>query len=640
MPDTQVAVEVKEETIVVAGSVELTTTELAIQEEEKQMADKSYELLRGEIATWLKIAIESGNTLLTQKPMSYDAAIGAISYTPIAYDLWLSALPDHAQQHYNCSHCRTVWDDLFNIVVMDTGGALSFPAVQAFLTFRNDPVISKIFTNAPGGAEAFITYLKTIGSIAGRIYFPLPKIDLNLSMDRTSGGFNHFAAAPEEVIVKYNDEHMTFNDFKYIDTLFDKFINKDLNTTTLDKLFKYVKVELSKDTTESMTAANTALDRATDLLAVINQTRLLEKTRRMGIPYLWSCMQVKKNDWLRHVGNSVLNIVIDGYFTLKDHDNMEEGLVHIKRLLSTAMAVETYKVKTAEAPLASLEQAYKFLVESGYQNTLKRRLMLISEVESIVWKETLSSDLEVQGTGKEENTETDTELENIFKEMSLKKDHKASIENKLSGLLDSPVGRKSCSIQTFVETLDTIQSLSLNPAGNSFLLIPFFCTTAVGEGEHDELLNFDTRIGKYASGLMSSVGYTYSTIQQIARNGETPGSPDAPQLEDIPVTAIFTSKPGAVNDGETECNHVLNITNVGSNFQLSMVQHGSCILGSMIKSEFYGMSGPLVEMSKKFELVATDRPNTAGGVYLVPGAVLNVKYKDGSRELVQLTSFK
>ena len=68
---------------------------------------------------------------------------------------------------------------------------------------------------------------------------------------------------------------------------------------------------------------------------------------------------------------------------------MEAALTNVKRLLTMATDGLNYKQKTAEAPVAAVEQAFKFLEEKGLKGTMERRLLPLSEVQSVIWKATM-----------------------------------------------------------------------------------------------------------------------------------------------------------------------------------------------------------------------------------------------------------
>lgn len=587
-------------------------------------ADESYERLRDAIGDAVTAAITSGKVLLIQKSTLVDQETQTVlATTPVAFEAWRQALPESTQQHYNCQHCNQVWNELFNIAVVDEVDGhvkLVYPALQALLSVKDDPILAKFFASAP---EGFEVYLEEFGSIKGRTYFPLATLPLQLSSEPT-GHWNHFYAASLEQLNAYNDQLQIFNDYKYVDNLFGQFLAKEMNVDQLGLLFTYLKKELQNESKEKYLTANTALLNSDKLLKIIEKTRQYQNEARIGTPYLWSLLMRRENSWLRHINGSVLGIVLDGARSLSDETiTVAAAVSRMKSLLVTATDTENYKVKTAPVASATTEQVYKYLVENNLQATLQRRMMSFGEMQNKVWEE---PSLEIP---LEAPAETTSALDKVFKKVQENKDAEKQTTNYLESMVHAQSTSKCISLAAFIQELDTVQSLELTLNLNMGY-IPLFVTTAVEEGDHDKLLRFEKNLGPYAHILSSQRPVrahevmSYASIDNIFKD----------KYSKLIVTNIFKS--------ESADNSVffVGIAHIAENFSQLVSGNGSCILGTMIKSEHYGLSGAIVELSKGFQLENNNPPGQcAGGLQMTTGQEYAVQYKDGTKAKVVISSY-
>lgn len=594
-------------------------------EEEILSADASYERLRKAVGDAITAAIKSGKVLLQLKKNGIDNT-GPLGAAVIAFPVWHGALPHSTQQHYNCRHCQAVWEELFTISILEDDGKRVYPAVQALLSIKDDPVVANILANAP---EGFEKYLEDFVSLPGQVTLPIANFPLNLS-DEDVGGWSHFYAAPKEVLQEYNDKHAAFLDFYYIDQMLGEFTHKKLNVASLTLLFTYLKNELLVESKKTALTGSSALDRSDELVKIIAQTRFHEANGRLGAPYLWSILQRKENSWLQHVQKSMLGIVLKGFTELQDSSDVEASVASIKKILVRASKLDTFKVKTGEVAAATVEQAYNFLVENNMKSTLIRRIMDTDEVESRIWGEAVP-----EAATTQEPSGTPQDLDAVFKRLQESKDKAVNTENQLSALVGNQVFHEKMSLEAFIATLGDVSTMQLVLQPNAGY-IPIFITTAVEDGDHDDLLKFDTICGKYASLLASQNAVPVREILQYA-NFDQVSTANAK----LTVTAVIKR---LTNNHDTDqgYSYVLNIPHVAENFSKTVAAYGSCVLGTMIRSEYYGLSGAITEMSRQFAM----QPNpsgagkAAGGLQFTAGMQVEVVYKDGKHGFVTITSSK
>jgi hypothetical protein len=203
---------------------------------------------------------------------------------------------------------------------------------------------------------------------------------------------------------------------------------------------------------------------------------------------------------------------------------------------------------------------------------------------------------------------------------------------KLAGKVDSFVKDHYMSAHAFFASLDQYAEVAISI--NTPALLPVLVTTAIADGKHDELLNFDKSIHKYASVLQPAKAIPTSVVFHLAEIVNEGWS--AMHLPRVPVAGIFESNRLAGEDP----NYVFQINNVAFNFYESLKGHGTCILGSMLKSEHFGLSRAVVELARTMEMNIDAGKQAAGGVFMQLGMVLDVVRKDGGKEKITITSVK
>lgn len=587
------------------------------------IAETSYQRLRDAVGRYVEAAIQCGKLVMREKVEAVPGSGGTMYlYGPVQFSHWQAHLPEAAKQYYNCDYCKQVWANLSTLAVMDEDGNLYYPVAAAFLECADDPVVAELFKNYPEVKEACAITNKRRATL-----YPVDKLS-DQFLEKEVGGFCHFFGARDsDVIRDFNKAHHAMNDQMYIKGLFEQFVSTEINLPLLAKIFKYIEKEVGEK-------EHTALSRADDLVKAIAAVRRAQNLSGRGYLYLWALLHKRENSWLAHVNGSLLGIVLDTAISLKDKDDMEAALTNVKRLLTMATDGLNYKQKTAEAPVAAVEQAFKFLEEKGLKGTMERRLLPLSEVQSVIWKAT------VQESVAEPEKEVSA-ADQAFNKLMANKDKDAQSNKKMDEILGNIDVEKRMSLSSFINNLDAYASLSFAPATKS--LVPIFITSAVTEGNHDELLTFADGIGEYASMLNTPRPYAYPAMVDFA--GLSKAKFDGSTLTrmmagnynvDIPISAIFfaNQRPGG------DRIFTAHIDNFVSNFQATLLEHGSCILGTMIKSEHFGMSRALVELSKQIPLRTEAGASAAGGAMLHGGSgtVIKAILKDGTRETIYLTS--
>ena len=596
-------------------------TENSAQATAMAVAETSYQRLREAIGRYVTAAIQSGKLVVQEKVQPVPGSGGTmVTYGPVQFSHWHAHLPEEAKQHYNCRYCRSLWAGMSTLAVMDADGNLYYPVAAAFLECSDDPIVAKLFENYPEVREACCNADRRNIQV-----YPMDRLSEQF-IEKEVGGFRHYFGVQDKDIIRlFNKDHQAFNDQMYIKGLFEQFISTEINLPLLAKLFQYIKKEIGEKD-------HTALGRADQLIEVIGSIRRAQNLSGRGYVYLWALLHKKENSWLQHVNGSVLGIVLDTAIDLKDKDNMEVALMQVKRLLQEATDGKNYKQKTAEAPVAALEQAFKFLEEKGMKGTMERRLFPLSEVETIAWREQAEVLAPVaQQPGA-------MAADDAFSKLMEKKDPDAQANKKMDELLGNVNVRKQMSLVAFIKNLDAYASLSFSPASSQ--LWPVMTTGAVTEGNHDELLNFAEGIGKYTTLLNTPRPYIYAAMAGLAGLNPIKPSPIGmftPQVPaDLPISAIYYA--GKTDEDAAKRTYVANIEGFAANFQQTVREHGTCILGTAIRSEHFGMSRALVELSKQIPLNTDAGVGAAGGAILAPGAVINAVLKDGTRETITIAS--
>lgn len=572
------------------------------------MAETSYVGLSELIGKKITEAIESGKILVQEKPtVMADHSEGTIySYGPVDFGHWHMSLPQSRQQHYNCDYCKQAWPVLTSIAILNDDGSLTYPLHEAILEFQHDPIVAKMLRDFPS--------MRDISKRRASV-LPLGRIS-GVVIKQQVGGFDHFHGCERSVWEAYNAAHTSFADIKYVQTLFDKFSSKDLNPIILEKIFQYVKGQKGM-------REDTALSRADELVALLKQIRKMMETSPYAFTYLWSLLQKNDKAWLRHAYSSMLGMVLDAAVEMRDTDNMELALVRVKELAAKAAAPENYKNKTAEASEASLDQCVKFLHENNFQGSLSRRLLPLEEVNDVFW---IQSEPGADQPAVEEKPMS--ALERARQQLKTKRDPDTSTISKLDEILGKVVNEKRMSVSAFIDGLADYATLAVSH--ETVVLAPVFVTGAVEEGNHDGLLNFDKRINEFGSLLQAPQPIPYQYVASLAEM--EPGM--LPMAPEIPVMAVFKSNRITSN----EVYYVLHVENVGFNFQQAMVKHGTCIMGSMIKTEHFGYSRAIVDLSRNMQMNVDAGKSAAGGIFLMVGTIFNAVRKDGTKEKIILTS--
>jgi hypothetical protein len=595
--------------------VEGTTDTAALLRNE--IADASYERLRKAIGEKVTAALTSGKILITQRPteIQTDKDSSVASFGPIDYHHWHLALPQEAQQTYRCNHCAQAWSIMTSLAVLNEDGSVTRPLAEAILECSDDSVVTAMFEQHPdvkANLENLATYRAQFLPLAGlpsHLLFEGEDVD----------GYEHFFGATKDVVKAFNAQLEQFGDLNYIQTVYTKLTSQRLHPELLAKIFKYVEIKLPN------VREDTALTRAPALVELIKTIRTMESNGGRGFLYLWSMLIKKENGWLRHLYKSVLGIVLDATVEMNDVDNMEMALLRVKELMGKATADENYKNKSAPASDQGLDGAVKFLSDNGFTTSLNRRLLPLEEVTSVFW------------TMQDPKAETPVVVE---KPLSKLEQARASLKNqrdpaatgaaKLDEILGKHVEQVDMSVAAFIENISNYASLAVSYRVTG--MIPVFVTGPEEEGDHDQLLNFDKGVHPHAHLLAMSQPMTYQQLAQMAE--VEPGV--LPLPKELPVLAMFRSK--RFDDGDT--NYVLHLENLGFNFWKMMEKHGSCILGTTIRSEHFGHSRALVDLSRNIPMDTTAGRSTAGGVFLRVGTVFNAVRMDGTREEITLTSVK
>lgn len=600
---------------------ELSEQEIADREAAHAVSEESYQTLRSAVARQLSIAIKSGKVLLQEKAVEI---AGHVVAGPISFATWYSALPELAQQFYNCRHCRSMWQLLGSYATLDSKGHIEYPAVTALLENMDDPIVAKIFANSP----SLLGDLRDNGKLRTVHYMPVGLLPETLGISE-AGGFGHFYAASPETIQQYNSGRAFFNDLEYVKNLFSNMVDPRMNPESLRKLFVYVKNAIGEKD-------YTALSRSEAFCDLVASVQAIEKSAKLGMVYLWSLLQEVKYNWLKHVGGSVLGVVVDSYFDLKGSDNMERGLHQVKQLLSLITSAENYKQKSAVASEASLDQCFEFLAANKLHSTLERRLLPFTEVLSVIWEPT-----HAEPTDEDPGTEVEAQpsaLEVAYKALKEKKNENLQADKALDALVSNSKAHDEISAAAFVRMLPNIAELSL--MHKTIAVNPFIVTGAVGEGDHDKLLTFDDSVGKHASliGVTTPLSFNDALFLSHPDGDFDPRSPTARKI--IEVEAVFTTS--RFRDGSSESElpalPVFQIRNFAYNFQKLQAAHGSCILGTMVRSEHFGYSRSLTELACKIPMVTHAGGNAAGGVFMQIGLVFDVLFKDGKRSEITIAT--
>lgn len=591
-------------------------TDPAVLQAETVVAENSYQRLREIIGRKVTEAIQSGGVLVTEKPelVGNDHNGDIYRYGPIGFDGWQKFLPRSAQQHYNCRHCEQVWIEMTSLAVMAKDGTLTYPLAQAIAECGDDPVIASLFAKYPMVKDAVSDTANRRATVS-----PVPRLS-NLLVKKPVGGFDHFFGADAEVIHAYNAAHSPFNDLEYVKKLYDQFISPDLHPLILQKIFNYVKHEKWSEADEY-----TALSRSDEVVALVNHVRDMATRSGRGMIYLWSLLQKTENRWMGHINGSLLGIVLDAAVEMKDTDNVEMALTRVKELITTATKPGNYKVTSAPASDNHLDQTIKTLTAAGMENMLSRRLMPLDEVQSVIW---VQSEPNTPAAPVDEKPISG--LLAARQRLKEKRDPASATISKLDEIMGKQVKNVDISVQSFIENIGDYASLSVPHANVG--LYPVFVTTSLVDGEYDAAMHFNKTIGKHAHILQTPTPMAYQTVASMAEcNAE--GLPFAPE---IPVLALFKSnyRPGS------ETTFVLHVENVGYNFHQMMEKHGTCILGTSLTSEYFGMQRAILDLSRTMEMNTDAGPGTAGGIFIKVGLILNAVRKDGTKERIQLTSVK
>jgi hypothetical protein len=312
---------------------------------------------------------------------------------------------------------------------------------------------------------------------------------------------------------------------------------------------------------------------------------------------------------------------------------MGRVLLAVKNQLAMATDSDNYKIKTAESNEAELKQAYDFLKENNLQGTLSRRLVKFDEVQSIIWRPTEEAEEEVKAAAG-------SALDAAFGALSEEKDPRKAAHAKFDEMLDKQEVTVRMSLQSFVEQFEEIATLSLSREITMAQVL--FVSGPAEEGDHDKLLSYDLQIGKHFSLLAATKPYPFSMVYALAGLGaeefkqraETEDFRVAPK--DIKIDGVFRSR----RFEQGEYNYAMQVNGLGSNFYHMLRQHGTAVLGSAIRSEHFGMSRAIVELSKKMTMDVSAGEEAAGGIWLAPGQCFHVVKKDGTRHFVVLTSLK
>lgn len=573
---------------------------------EMQKADASYELLRATISKKVTEALQSGKTLVQEKAAYGDKpGDNIVSYGPVNFSDWHLALPASQHQHYNCDYCKNVWSYLAGLGVMDENGKITYPVLEALREIEGVDEVAK-------------KALEQRSERQRPSYMPIYGLPSTRLEKQIVGGFGHFYGVEDAALVdEFNGKHVPFADIKYVDHLFQQIIAQELNVDLLAKVFVYVKANIGEQ-------EHTALGRSDDLIKLITDVRRVQKESRNGPLYLWSLLQVKSNSWMHHINGSVLGIVLDVVLELKDSEDMAGVLTSVKALLAKATSAVNYKQKTAEAPQAAVEQAVKFLTERGLRSTLERRLLPLSEANQIVWK---AGSAVVEDTSAEAAQPTSA-LDVAFGELTKEKSPELKTAAKMDDILGDVEVRKTVSLEEFVRLLPTFKSLSI--LSDTAMAMPVFATAAAGDGDHAQLLKFidglhDTSL---LLGIPQPCQYHY-----VAQLSNVP----SPYVGPIEVSAVLRTKS---QFGDNDDGYILNVEGFAARFYETLRVNGTCILGTNICSEHFGMSRALVELSRKIPMNVDAGDQAVGGVLANTGMTVLAKLQDGTSQRITITSRK
>ena len=589
----------------------------AVEQVRSEIADTSYERLRKAIGEKVTAALESGKIIITERPtpIQTDKDSSIASFGPIDYFHWHLSLPQEAQQTYRCNHCAQAWCIMTSLAVLNEDGSVYRPLAAAVAECSDDPIVAAIFNEYPDVKAALENPAERRAQ-----YLPLAGLPAHLLFDDKDGdGYEHFYGASKELIKAFNARLEQFGDLNYVQTVYTKLTSPKLHPEILAKILKYVEIKLPN------VREDTALSRAEALVDLVKKVRTMDANGGRGFLYFWSKLIQKENGWMRHMYKSVLGIILDAAVEMNDTDNMEMALLRVKELMGKATSDENYKNKSAPASEQGLDVTMKFLSENNFATSLNRRLLPLDEVTSVFW-----TTQEPQAIAPAAEEKPLSKLELARATLKKQRDPANNAVSKLDEILSNHVERVDMSAAAFIENIGNYASLSISNRVPG--MIPVFATGPEEEGDHDLLMNFDKGVHPHAHLLAMSTPLTYQQLGQMAE--VEPGA--LPLAKELPVLAVFRSK--RFDEGDT--NYVLHLENLGFNFWQMMEKHGSCILGTTIRSEHFGHSRALVDLSRNISMDITAGKNTAGRVLLRVATIFNAVRMDGTREEITLTSVK
>ncbi len=583
-----------------------------------ERAAASYSTLRPLIAKYL---VEALRLVTAGEAVLLEEQLKGKQEAPISFSMWRRALPEAAQQYYNCNTCRQLWAKIGSLCLLSPDGTITYPMVQAFGEAADtDGIAAQVLLSAASADRAKPRFI------------PATYLDYDALKKKEVGGFDHFYAFEDTeehgVTVRgYNDSLLTFNDVAYVEVLFKQMLSPNMNPDTLEKVFIYIERELGK-------LEHTAFRHRTELVKIVREVRAIGEKSSMAMVYLWALTNRLQLGWLHHVNKSVLGIVLEGVSRMKDA-SPTQVLMHVKEQMAQATAAENFKQKTAEAPEAAIQQTFKFLSENNLKGTLLRKLMHINDVKSAVW---LAPEQRVGVAEHAQLTEpqqpVEASLDNAFAAVLKEKNGEAQLNAELDAVIGAQVVQRGCSMLKFIEDLPKFREISLNAMNSQGL--PVLATDAAAEGDHDELMEFDKEIGEYATLLSTAQPYPYPALYSLAKyDPENEGSLRVGRPQALPVQAVIKSH--RVKDADPSW--VLHIENFAQNFAQGLKEHGSCVTPSAIRGKHYGMAASLQELSRKVPLQATAGRKAVGGVYIMPGLIFDVVTLDGGKETIKLTSY-
>jgi hypothetical protein len=594
----------------VNDAAELSSQDLQLKQDHDD-ADRCYDRMRDAIGRHFEAALTSGKHIVVEKAQ-YGSAPGdlTMSYGPFNFDDFRLALPASTHQYYNCSHCRQVWSQMSGIAVLDDNGVITYPLVDALKEVaQGDPFAARLLDKL-GERKAQRAILTPVSSLS------------QVVLENDVGGWSHFYGLKHGVHLReFNEGLRPVFDFEYVQTLFQRFVTNELNTDLLAKIFTYIEVQIGKQ-------EHTALVHGERLVQLILDTRRVQDKTGRGLLWLWSTMQRRQNSWMRHINGSCLGIVLDGEREVKaDPSKMALILGNVKTLLASATDPENHKQKTAPSKEASFDQAVAFLMERGLKDTMRRRLMRLDEVQSVLWsvEDALRNKSDFEPTVPEGYDPVAQAIAGLKVEKNTDLNAGAEMD-KLLGNVNVQV---SMSVLAFIAGLDNFESLRLSQLNVN--AVAALVTTAATEGDHDQLLTFDKELGPYAATLHTPKPITYADFCSVMGNDRI-----LFVTKDLPVGAIIRSHriPG------TEPNYLVHVEGFASGFATQLASFGTMILGSSIRSDHFGMSRPLCEISKRIPMEGLDAEHTVGGAMLRVGMVFEATLKNGTKQTIALTSWK